>query len=84
MFVEINIHLFNTATHTLFSSHFCLYHARWLPMKTSVSVFLFVCFMDWLCLLLGRCEEDRESAIELINGHQWKGQELKAKVCGTS
>jgi len=32
-------------------------------------------------LLFDRCEEDRETAIKLIHGHQWRGQELKAKVC---
>ncbi|KAI0240575.1 tRNA (Uracil-5-)-methyltransferase-like A [Lamellibrachia satsuma] len=44
---------------------------RWVKMKLPErGQYIFLTF---------RCEEDRESAIELIDGHQWKGQELKAK-----
>lgn len=35
-------------------------------------------FVSWV--LCDSCEEDREAALKVINGHVWKGRELGAKV----
>jgi len=42
-----------------------------MPSLVSVPVCWFLC---------NSCEEDREAALKVINGHVWKGRELGAKV----